>query len=104
MLSRFRGVLEPYGIVVPLMDDLSQLWDYFHSGFAVVCVVHNFRHATAGLPKDVKEGDRSKENSTRNCDNSDEAVLRAPDLSKVRNKGANLDHTCVVPDFRSVFL
>ena len=38
----------PYGVMIPLIDDLSQLWEYFYSGFAVVCAVHRYRISGGG--------------------------------------------------------
>lgn len=75
IVSRYRSVLVPYGIVTPQIDDLSQLWDHFHSGFAVVCVVHNYRLAAAA--EAVAGG------SSNHTLQAKSTGLRAPDLSKV---------------------
>ncbi len=68
----------PYGIVIPHMGDLSQLWDHFHSGFAVVCVVHCYRHATKGGAREGGKRGGDDVTSTKRCVN-----LVAPDLRKV---------------------
>ena len=54
----------PYGILMPLVDDLEQLWYHFHSGFAVVCTVHSYR---------ISGG----------AHDTDGNVLAAPDMEKV---------------------
>ena len=69
---RFRASLLPYNITIPRVDDVTQLWDHFHSGYSVVCVVHNYRLSVG---------------------NSSRAFL-VPDLEKVyRSPSRNIERT-----------
>ncbi len=50
----------PYGVLIPPIDDLSQLWEHFHSGFAVVCAVHRYRISGGGQIGDFAPPDLDK--------------------------------------------
>jgi hypothetical protein len=76
ILHRFRQILAPYGIVLPRIDHSSQLWNSFHSGYSVVCVVHNYRLAVAA------EGKKQQGNVRQ-------TVFKVPGLDKVDRSNWN---------------